>query len=542
MSRVAKSQPLRDSKPIETIFSLKGLSKPVVITPCFQWTYHSSARSIIIISGNITGQEELLEQFSIACYYSFFIPLHMNQERVKRSYCSSTTKDMALRVLLPISIFALLSGTFPTDTALLHYMEQSTHLTNDSANHALSIKTYSAICFIAPGVLLILAYGPRVVMFTGSLAQLFCILMWFQANYFPLTQVCSVLAGYGSATWIACCCYGRQLLPNEHYLLYYGCIGFAFLVGQFVATVVDALAQASVIGPLLPFVLAATSSAFAGFICITWVPIRKYHDNPRGAVYQEAIDPRLWPLRTCQYWRQLGSTFVVAIKKSPLCFLILWFTLEYAVLLSVQATITDFLFAGSVNGSENGFDPLFNSYMLALSLGIGSVMTAVTILLRPILSGNCAELFIGLMALASPPFLLGLHFVRGRLFAAYWCYLVFIACASLQLASGLVKIANYLSFEVNVVVYGAMTLLALLVKIMFISIGLSFALYSGIWLAFTAQFCFVAMAYRGLLMKVAPLVLLPPAPIVLEDARSPISLLSRAEGSPALEVREGHSN
>ena len=157
----------------------------------------------------------------------------------------------------------------------------------------------------------------------------------------------------------------------------------------------------------------------------------------------------------------------------------LW-TLEYVVFLSVEATISDFL-ADSVVESENSFDSLSNCYMLFL--------------------------------------------------AVYVCYLAFVACAGHQLAAGFVKIAKYHSFEVNVVVYAAVTLVAGIVKIMFIRVGLTITLYSGVWFVYSAHVCLVAVAYRGLFItRAAPLVLLPPAPIVLEDVGHPTASLARAQG------------
>ena len=88
-----------------------------------------------------------------------------------RTWSSLLTRDMVVKVLLPLSIFAALSGTFPTDATLLQYLEQSQGLTEEAAVALVSIKTYSTLIFIAPVVLLTLAYGARLVMFSGALSQ-----------------------------------------------------------------------------------------------------------------------------------------------------------------------------------------------------------------------------------------------------------------------------------------------------------------------------------------------------------------------------------
>ena len=105
--------------------------------------------------------------------------------------------------------------------------------------------------------------------------------------------------------------------------------------------------------------------------------------------------------------------------------------------------------------------------MLAFSVAMGAAMTPVTLLLRPILSGNKSEFFIALFGFCTAPLLLTLHFVQGQVWAEYGIYLAFVGIAWLQLAAGLVKIASYLSSEGYVVLYGAMTLLVSLTKIMF---------------------------------------------------------------------------
>ena len=270
--------------------------------------------------------------------------MNMNQEAPK-TWCTSITNDMILKVLFPTSIFAFLSGTFPADTALLHSLEKDNGMSTDAASATLLIKAYSAIVLIIPVVLLILAFGAKLVMFTGALAQLVFLLFWMRFPNFALTQLSCIFAGYASAAWIASCCYGRCLLPKEYYLLYYVCIGCCASVGQFLSTALDALAQSSVLDPSLSFLLASIFSALAALISYVWIPDKQYQYTPLGPVDQNANDHG--SLRTNRYWRRLVSTFVVPIKHSPLPFLLLWFTFEYAVFLSTEATITDFLTAGS---------------------------------------------------------------------------------------------------------------------------------------------------------------------------------------------------
>ena len=457
----------------------------------------------------------------------------MNQE-VNRSWCCSLTKDMPLKVLLPISTFALLCGTFPTDTALLHYLEHSVGLDAASANGTLSTKTYAEISFIVPVVFLILAFSPQLVMFTGALAHLFSVLLWMQVSNFAFRQLSCVLAGYGSAAWIACSCYGRNLIPNEYYLLYYVCVGCALFVGQFLATLVDALVQTSHIDPLLPLLLAVVSSALAGFVCLVWVPVRQYPHATQDAAHPEANGP--WLLCTSQYWRQIGSTLLVPIKNSPLAFLVLWFTLEYSVFQSTEATIKAFLNTSSKMGYDIGFDPLFDGHGIAYSATVGAAMTAATILLSLILSGNRTELSIAAICIFATPLVLALHYVQGQLPSVYVIYLAFIALACLQMAAGMVKITTDLSFEANVVLYGAMALMANYTKMVLTSMGLSFSLYFGLWLASSAQLWFAVAPYRGLFIPVAPPVLVPPGPNVLEDVGSAIAQSPGAVGIRSLDA------
>ena len=122
-------------------------------------------------------------------------------------------------------------------------------------------------------------------MFTGSVAQLFCVLVWMQAPNFALTQISCVLAGYCSASWIASCCYGKYLLSSEYYLLYYVCVGYAFSLGQFIATLMESLALASIIDLSQPhFLLAVVTSALASLVCFACVPNRNVRVHPAGCL------------------------------------------------------------------------------------------------------------------------------------------------------------------------------------------------------------------------------------------------------------------
>ena len=176
-----------------------------------------------------------------------------------------------------------------------------------------------------------------------------------------------------------------------------------------------------------------------------------------------------------------------------------------------------------MNGSDNSFGSVIKGYVLALSVARVGALFAVVMLLRPTLLAKGTEILIGIIALLAPPLFVALHITRGQVTAAHVCYLAFVACSSLQLGAGFVEIATYLSFEVNVVVYGAVTLVASLVKMTFISLGPSFILSSSVWLGYGAQVCIVAVAYRcPLFTTAASLVLLPPAPVVLEDVGNPM--------------------
>ena len=126
--------------------------------------------------------------------------------------------------------------------------------------------------------------------------------------------------------------------------------------------------------------------------------------------------------------------------------------------------------------------------------------------------------------------------MQGQLPSVYVIYLAFIALACLQMAAGMVKITTDLSFEANVVLYGAIALMANYTKLVLTSLGLSFSLYVGLWLASSAQLWFAVAAYRGLFMPVAPPVFVPAGPIVLEEVGNAIDHLSEAEGSASLEA------
>ena len=170
--------------------------------------------------------------------------------------------------------------------------------------------------------------------------------------------------------------------------------------------------------------------------------------------------------------------------------------------------------------------------MLAYIAAVGAVTTAATILMKPIMSGNRTELFIAVMGILTSPFVLALYFMQEQISSAYGFYMAFIAVACPQLAAGLVKIATCFSFEVYVLLFGAMTLVASLTKMMLTSLDVSFAVYPGLWLAFSALLCIVAVAYRSVFYQVTPLVRTPPTPIVPEE-RGLIVHLPRADGSAA---------
>ena len=399
----------------------------------------------------------------------------------------SSAKEVTLTVLLPVSTFALFTGTFPTDAALLRYFEQTTGLATDSASKTLSLKTDFAMCFIIPVVLQILAFGPRFVMFAGAIAQLVCALLWIPARYFDLTGLSGDFSGYSSAAWIASCCYGKHLVPNEYYVLYCVCFGCAFFAGQFLATFVYALVQTSFMDPLLPLLLAVVSSALSGFICLVWIPYYQY--IPQDAVYRKANSPR--SLSTRRYWRQMGSTLLVPIKKSPLLFFVLCFALEYAVVLSIEAETPDSLLASSENGFENWFiNPLFNGDTFAFRATIGAASTAVTLILTAKLYGNRTDLFIAVIGVFMITLFLALQWVQGRISSAYAVFVTSISLACLQLAAGLVKLTTNLSFELNAVLYGAIALMANYTKMVMTRQGIQFALHFGVWIASVAGLWF----------------------------------------------------
>ena len=441
-------------------------------------------------------------------------------------------RDMVVLVLFPLCVFAALLGTFPPDATLIQYLEQSQGMTEDAATALVSIKGYSTLLFITPVVLITLAYGAKMAMYSGALCQLVGAGLWARSGDNGVVQVCCVSAGYSTATWIACICYGRYLLPKEYYLLYYAVVGSSYLAQQFVSTLFEALVQSSVLDPFVPFYFAITGSSLAILVCFLWVPTREHVYSLQGVVSVDAGGPRPPSLRTYQYWRQLGTDFrSAAIETKTFEFLIVCYTAQYAIYISIQATIVEF-FAES---QATYFDPIPPGAVMAVGAAIAAVMTAGPLFMRTGLSGDQTERLIVVMGFSSTILLIVLPLVQTQAMVGYVIYLMFIVFACFQFTASIVKIVTCVPFEVSVVLCGAMMLLATGTKMMLTSLlGLSdaYVVYAICWGAFNLLQSIVVL-WQFCSKNVEP----PVVPVRAVDIEGFMNIASpQIEGHVALEM------
>ena len=213
----------------------------------------------------------------------------------------------------------------------------------------------------------------------------------------------------------------------------------------------------------------------------------------QGAVNVDAGGPRLRSLMTCDYWRQMGADFIEAtIGTKTFTFLIVWYTFEYAIFLSIQATIVEFF-------SESGqivVIPVPNGFVMAFGAAVAAVTTAAPLLLRIRLYGNRTEQFIVALSLLSSMFLTVLQLTQTEVEVGYLIYLVFINFACFQLTAALAKIVACVPYDVSVVLYGAIMLVATGTKIMLTSLfGLTeaYIIYVILWIAFSLLLSIVVL-------------------------------------------------
>ena len=204
----------------------------------------------------------------------------MNQnDSAWRSFLS---RDIVVKVFMALSALALLTGARPTDTAMHLYIQQSQRFTEDAALVAASIKTYSAMVFIIPATLCILACGTRYAIMSGVMSYLLFLGVSIQQAVPELTRLGSVFAGYAAATWIACSCCGRYVLKEDRYLFYYASIVSYHLVGQCVSTIFDAIVLGSIVGVPTVFYLAIGTGTLNLSICFFGSPRSSMCAFPKG--------------------------------------------------------------------------------------------------------------------------------------------------------------------------------------------------------------------------------------------------------------------
>ena len=423
----------------------------------------------------------------LSLWYASLSRIMKNEDN--RTWSSMLTREMVVKVLLPLSIFAASLGTFPTDATFIQSLVQSQGLTEDAAAALVLFKSYSAMLFIFPVVLFTMKYGAKPVMFSGAFSQLACLGFWtLTSQYHAVAQVCCVFAGYGAAAWIACICLGRYLLPKEYYLLYYAVVGSSYLAAQFPSTVLQALVKSSVLDPGVPFYYGLVGAFLAILICFCWVPNQQHVYSLQGVVDMDAGGPPVRSLGTCEYWRQMGADFLAAaIATKTFVFLIVCYMFEYAIYLSIQATIADFF-----SGSEADYiDPISSGFVMAFGAVLAAVMTAAPLVMRTGLSGNQTERFVIAMGSLSSMFIAVLplmQMINNLAMVGYIVFLMFITIACVQFTASVVKIITCAPFELSVMLHGAMMLVATGTKVMLTRhLGLpeAYVVYAICWIAFS---------------------------------------------------------
>ena len=394
---------------------------------------------------------------------------------------SLLTKEIIVKVLVPLSALAFLTGTSPTDTAVLAYLQQAHGFTGDTAVAAVSIRTYSPIAFTVPVMVFVLSCGTRYAMISGAISYLLFLAFFIQQAVPELTLLGCVFAGYAATTWIACCCCGRYVLKDDCYVFYYACIACCHLVGHLVSTILDGLVLESIIGVPTLFYLALGTGTYSLAISFFWIPTQQYVYTPQGPVDIEvSVVWRAHCPWIRQDWPRLGYALVPAMKIRVLRRLVVWYMLTYAVYLSIESHIADYL----TSGGAGLFEPTLGLYLLATLMTCAAIATASTVLVRMAMHRVKVEQVITLASLLSNlPFMI-LQLLKQWPSAYVTASVVLILLGNLQLTLAVVKIATDVPAEVNVVLYGALWLASIPIKALLTSLvpqNLQAIVFALIW-------------------------------------------------------------
>ena len=132
----------------------------------------------------------------------------------------------------------------------------------------------------------------------------------------------------------------------------------------------------------------------------------------------------------------------------------------------MQLSIADYLSSGAVGA----FDSTVGACLLAAMAACAAIATASTVLMISDLSPVKAETFITVVSLSSNMTVLILWIGKDWPPAYATASIILILLGSFQFTLAVVKIAAYVPAEVNVVLYGAMWLVSMLIKAMLTSL------------------------------------------------------------------------
>ena len=451
---------------------------------------------------------------------------------------SLLTRGDIVQILVPLSAVAFLTGTCPTDTALLLHLQRTQGFTEDAAVLSVSIKTYSAIIFALPVIVFILAYGTRHAIISGTVSYLLFLVCSIQQAVPELAQLGCVLAGYSATTWIACCCCGRYLLKEEFFLFYYACIACYYLAGHFISFVLDALVLESILGVPTPFYLAVVTSAVNLAISFFWIPTQRHVDTGQGGVDSDVVvGPRGRCLGTRQDWPRLGYSLVAAMKIKTLRRIVVWYMLEYAVYLGIQSRIADYLSSGGFGE----FDSAVGCYLLASLAGFAALATASTFPMRTVLSDANAVILITLVGVSSTIAILVLTLGQDWPLAYVAASITLVLLGSFQFTLAVGKIAAYVPAELTVVLYGVTWLVSMMIKVSLESLvprDEQYNVYSAIWFLVNFGYALRVICARDDAHVVPQVVVESRTSDPKDDEEHSISQAPQNEISVASEVRE----
>ena len=381
----------------------------------------------------------------------------MNEDN--SDWSSVLSSDMIVKVLMPLSAMAFLTGTGPTDATMLLYLQRTQGFSEDAAVAAVSIKTYSAIAFTIPVILFILVGRTRFTILSGVLSYLLFLGFSIRQTVPELTQLGFVFAGYAAAAWIACCCCGRFLLPEDYFLLYYPCIACACLVGQLVSKLLDAFVLEPFVSISTVLYLALGTGTLNLVISIFWIPTQKHIYTPQG-VFEVAAGTRASCPGNGQYWCSLGSALAEAMKIRALRRLVVWYMLEYGIYLSIQESIADYMSSGGIDA----LNTTVGGYLLAGSVACGALATACTVLMRTEMSHTRAEQLIAIVSFFSNMEVVVLTFGQDLPPVYIVAFITLTLATSFQFTLAVVNIAIFVHADVNVILFGAMWLVSKAIK------------------------------------------------------------------------------